>query len=225
MSAPIVRTVSLTALLAACCLTAQAQSPPSSPKESPARAQIEQFVRETGADVSVAFRSLDRTQELFIKEDVGFPATTSAIDVPIMQELYAEAAARELNLTDTTIIHNNFPGGLPAYFDELDRQTDPDSQLYQLLGKPMTLRDLCEHMVARKSNLAAALLIERLGAQRVQRRIEALNTEAARLGQKADTGHAKNPSAEDLSRRREACLNCFGRWRRVRKPATRLVRI
>ena len=158
-----------------------AQDPPGTPKESPARGQVEQLAQQAHADVSIAFRSLDGAQQLFIKADERFPVAPAVIQLPIMIELFAEAQAGELRLTDTLIVHNTFSSILDGSIYHLDRKTDPDQDLYKAIGKPITLRDLCEHMVARNSSLAAALLVERLGVGRIRPRIEALHADAIQL--------------------------------------------
>jgi beta-lactamase class A len=167
------------------------------PKESPARAQIEQLIRQTNADVSVAFRALDGSQELFIHQDEGFPATPSTIQVPVMMELYSEAAAGELKLSDTLVVQNRFPGASPGAFYGLDPVSDPDKELYKEIGRRMTLGDLCEHMMARNSTLAADLLIERLGVRRIQLRIQNLHAQGMLLNHPIEPRAESDPNGEN----------------------------
>jgi len=150
-----------------------AQDPPAS--VSPARDQILHLIQQAHADVSVAFRSLDGTQELFIKSHDEFPAAPSVIQIPIMMELYAQSDEGELRLSDTVTVHNGFRSLADGSPFQLDPKTDPDQDLYQQIGKPVTLRDLCEHMVAHNSSLAADLLIEKLGIDGIRQRIDALH--------------------------------------------------
>lgn len=158
-----------------------AQDSPGTPKESPARGQVEQLIQQAHADVSVAFRSLDGKQQLFIKTDDKFPAAPAVIQLPIMIELFAEAGAGELRLADTLMVHNSFPSIVDGSIYHLDPKTDPDQDLYKAVGQPTTLHDLCEHMVAHNSSLAADLLIERLGADRIRQRIETLHADGIQL--------------------------------------------
>ncbi len=175
------RWLGLTGLLLAVAIAAFAQDPSGTPKESPARSQVEQLIEQARADVSVAFRSLDGKQQLFIKPDEEFPAAPAVIQLPIMIELFAEARAGELQLTDTMTVRNSFASILPGTIYHLDPKTDPDQDLYKAIGKAMTLRDLCEHMVARNSSLAADLLIEKLGAERIRQRVKVLHAEGIQL--------------------------------------------
>src|SRR5579864_1364772 len=118
-----VRWLCLVGLVLACAIPASAQDPPGSPNESPARAQVEQLVQQARADVSVAFRSLDAKQQLFIKADEPFPAAPAVIQIPIMIELYTEAQAGELRLTDTLVVHNTFRSVVDGTVYRLDPKT------------------------------------------------------------------------------------------------------
>jgi beta-lactamase class A len=171
----------LASLSLAGAIVAFAQGSPGTPKESPARSQVEQLIRQAHADVSVAFRSLDGTQQLFLKPDTEFSAAPSVIQIPVMIELFAEAQAGELRLSDTIVVNNNFQSLLDGENYRLDPKTDPDQDLYKAVGKSMTLRDICEHMMARNSSLAADLLVEKLGADRIRRRIEQLRAGGIQL--------------------------------------------
>lgn len=163
------------ALLAMASQAAFAQDPPATPTESPARPQVEQIIQQFHADASVAFRSLDGSQQLFIKAEAPFPAAPSVIQIPVMIELYAQAQAGDLRLSDTILVHNSFHSLVDDAPFKLDPKTDPDRDLYGQIGKPVSLRDLCEHMVSRNSNLAADLLIEKLGADNIRQRMAALH--------------------------------------------------
>ena len=162
-------------------------------KESPARAQVEQLIQQTHSEVAVAFRSLDGSQELFIRADEAFPAAPATIQVPIMIELYNEAQTGQLRLRDTVVVHNSFHSLVDDTTYQLDPKTDPDQGLYKSIGKPETLGDLCEHMVANNSSLAASLLIERLGIGQIRQRLEALHANGVELFRGLEPGKPSDP--------------------------------
>lgn len=162
-------------------------------KESPARAQVEQLIQQAHSEVAVAFRSLDGSQELFIRADEAFPAAPATIQVPIMIELYNEAQTGQLRLTDTVVVHNSFHSLVDDTTYQLDPKTDPDQDLYKSIGKPETLGDLCEHMVANNSSLAASLLIERLGIGQIRQRLEALHANGVELFRGLEPGKPSDP--------------------------------
>jgi Beta-lactamase enzyme family len=146
-----------------------------STRESPARAQIEQLVEQSHSNVAVAFRSLDGSQDLFLDADEPFPTSPAAMQIPVLMELYQEAQTGAVNLNETVLVHNGFPSLIDGKSYDLAPQTDPDPGLYDSIGKAVTLRQLAEDMEAHNSTLAAALLIEKLGADNIRRRIAELH--------------------------------------------------
>ncbi len=65
----------------------EAVSEPSG-RTPPARAEVERLIRASGADVAVAFRTLDGKDEMLIQPDVAFHAA-STMKIPVMIELFA----------------------------------------------------------------------------------------------------------------------------------------
>jgi hypothetical protein len=170
------RIILLCAFLVLPRLSVRAQSS-SSAQESTARPRVETIIQTYGADAAVAFRSFDDSQQFFLKADVPFPADTTITKLPVMIELYAEAKDRELRLTDTIVVHNHFPNPNGGPDIQLGAGSDPDPSLYSSIGKYISLHSLCDSMVKRKSSLATALLIERLGASRIEQRLASLHIE------------------------------------------------
>src|SRR5665213_2119909 len=72
-----------------------------------ARGEIDRLIRASGADVAVAFRTLDGRDELLIQPDTDFHAA-STMKVPVMIELYRQARAGGLRLADRVPIVNAF---------------------------------------------------------------------------------------------------------------------
>src|SRR5271168_5076929 len=111
--------------LLACIWPAKGQAvKDSAPHESPARGDVEKLIQTSGADVSVAFRTLDGTQELFIQGDDPFPSS-SAIKFAVMIELYAEAEAGELRLSDTLLVTPSSQNGGQARTPHTNAKDDP----------------------------------------------------------------------------------------------------
>jgi beta-lactamase class A len=150
------------------------ESPTSATHESSARPDVEQLIQQSGADVSIAFRSLDGGQELLIRADRPFEDSL-ALKIPVMIELFAQADAQELRLTDTLRVHTIFR----SIVDRSAYTVDPASgdDLAHDAGKLMTLRQLCEAMITGNSDIAGNLLIEKLGLNSIQNRIHALGAD------------------------------------------------
>src|SRR5436190_2284346 len=138
-----------------------------------ARARIDALVQKSGADVAVAFRSLDGRDELLIRPDVEFHAA-STMKVPVMIELFRQARAGSLSLDDRVAVVNEFHSIVDGSPFSLDVGDDSDAVVYQHIGGKMTLRELSEAMITVSSNFATNLIIERLGAPAIQSTTTAL---------------------------------------------------
>src|SRR6201987_6441924 len=125
-------------ILCVCAASARGQGAGPNPAlESPARGDVEKLIQTYSADASVAFRTLDSTQELFVQADKPF-RSSSAIKIAVMIELYAEAQAGELRLSDLLLVtpgsqNDAHPGTLHA-----DTKNDPT---YGAIGKTLEVRE------------------------------------------------------------------------------------
>src|SRR3954454_3774613 len=70
-------------------------------------AEITRIIKASGADVAVAFRTLDGRDELLVQPDVEFHAA-STMKVPVMIELFRRARAGDLTLDDAIPVVNAF---------------------------------------------------------------------------------------------------------------------
>jgi beta-lactamase class A len=69
--------------------------------------RVREVIAGSGADVAVAFRTLDGRSELLIGSDKPFHAA-STMKVPVMIELFRQAHARMLTLDEPLAIRNEF---------------------------------------------------------------------------------------------------------------------
>jgi beta-lactamase class A len=135
--------------------------------ELPVRAEVERLIADSGADVAVAFRTLDGRDELLIQPDVVFHAA-STMKVPVMIELYRQARAGFFKLDDRIPVTNTFHSIVDGSPYVLNPADDSDTEMYKRLGQRVSYRELCEAMITVSSNLAANILIERLDARKIQ---------------------------------------------------------
>ncbi|HET9400121.1 MAG TPA: serine hydrolase [Candidatus Acidoferrales bacterium] len=149
-------------------------------RESPARAEVEQLIRASGAEIGVAFQLLDRAQELFLDADKPFHAA-STMKVPVMIELFAEAGDKKLSVEDKIPVKNEFKSLADGSPYHLNASDDSDNDVYKAIGTSWTLRQLCEAMITRSSNLAANLLIERLGVENIRARVHSLGADGMQV--------------------------------------------
>jgi len=146
----------------------------------PAREEIEQLIHASGSEVSIAFQRLDRSQEYFVDADKSFHAA-STMKVPVMIELFAQAREGKLSLDDKLPVKNEFKSLADGSPYTLSATDDSDAEVYKAIGTSWTLRQLCEAMITKSSNLAANLLIERLGVENIRARVHLLGADGMQV--------------------------------------------
>lgn len=150
-------------LLLACAVATNAQS------LSQLKPKLETLIANSGAEtVGVAVYDLHTKQTLFINDKVSLHAA-STMKVPVMMELFRQAAAKQLNLDAPLMVKNEFASIVDGSPYQLNASDDSDDLMYQKLGQPMTIRALIERMIVRSSNLATNLLIEKAKAENVMK--------------------------------------------------------
>lgn len=132
-----------------------------------ARADIERLIAASGAEVvGVAVYDLQTKQKLLINERASLHAA-STMKVPVMMELFRQAARKRINLDAPITVKNQFASIVDGSPYRLSKDDDSDAELYARVGETMSVRALIERMITRSSNLATNLLIERAGAANV----------------------------------------------------------
>ena len=153
-----------------------AQTAPASSLQS----RVQQLISASGAEVAVAFTTLDGTQELMLRPDDVFHAA-STMKVPVMIELFRQAASGELSLDEQLPIKNEFHSIVDRSVYKLDVGDDSDKEVYEAVGKTLSLRRLCELMITVSSNFAANLLIERVGVENVRATVTRLGADGMQV--------------------------------------------
>ena len=176
----------LALLLAVLCAPHLAAAPRASFQ---ARKEVERVIRASGAEVAVAFRTLDGKSELFIQPELTFHAA-STMKIAVMIELFRQARAGKLRLDDPLPVKNEFYSLVDASTYHLDPADDSDSEVYKFVGKTMALRQLCEAMITVSSNLAANLLIEKLGVENIRGTLHRLGAGGMQVRRGVEDGKA-----------------------------------
>jgi len=126
--------------------------------ESPARAEIEDLIRESSATVSVAFRSMDGTQELFLNAEARYD-DPNALRIPVMIAVYQAAHAHAISLDDP--VRPRGSAGTPI---------------------AATIGELCEAMIAENSDPATNLLLELFTLAGIRDQIRSLGADGMEIG-------------------------------------------
>ena len=138
-----------------------------------AAAEIQALIKNSGADVAVAFRTLDGGAELFVQSDEAYHAA-STMKVPVLIELFRQAHAGILSLDDRIPVVNQFHSIVDGSPFTLETGDDSDAEVYRRIGGRMSYRDLAEAMITVSSNFATNLIIEHLGAKNIQKTTDAI---------------------------------------------------
>jgi len=127
--------------------------------------------------VGVYYRRLDRPDSLLVDARHRFHAA-STMKVPVMIEVFRDADAGTLRLSDSLTVVNEFHSIVDGSPYQLDKGDDSDSSLYLRVGQKASVRDLLELMITVSSNLATDILIERVGPARANATAHALGADS-----------------------------------------------
>ena len=152
----------------------------SDPSAGGLRSRVESLIRKSGADVAVAYRTLDGGEAMLIQPDVEFHAA-STMKVAVLIELYRQARAGRLALDDEIPVVNEFHSIVDGSVFRLDTGDASDAAVVRHLGGRMSYRALAEAMITVSSNFATNLIIERVGAKNVQATVDAMGAGGMRV--------------------------------------------
>jgi len=137
---------------------------------------IESTIRRSGAEVAVAFRTLDGRTHWYLHADQPFHAA-STMKVAVLIELYHQVQQGKVRLTDALIIKNEFHSLADGSPYTLDPDDDSERDLYQAVGDTRTLAQLSDLMITVSSNLATNLLIEKLGVANIRATVHTMHAD------------------------------------------------
>jgi beta-lactamase class A len=153
------------------------------------RPEIERLIQKSGAEVAVAARTLDGKDQLLIGPEIAFHAA-STMKIPVLIELFAQAREGRLRLDDPLPVRNEFASIVDGSPYQLDPADDSDPEVYRAIGGSLSLRRLCEAMITVSSNLAANLLIQKLGVENIRRRVHRLGADGMQVLRGVEDGKA-----------------------------------
>jgi beta-lactamase class A len=139
-------------------------------------ASIEERIRKSGADVAIAFRTLDGHTAYSFHDEESFHAA-STMKIPVMIELFHQVRQARLKLDDPLLVKNQFRSLADGSIYTLDPADDSEAELYKASGQTRSLRQLSELMITASSNLATNLLIEKLGVGNIRATVHTLGAD------------------------------------------------
>jgi beta-lactamase class A len=129
----------------------------------------------------------------------------STMKVPVLIELARRIDAGDFHWYDSLPVRNAFRSLADGSTFSLDKADDSDSSVYAMEGQRVPIRVLARLMIIRSSNFATNLLIDQLGAARVNATAHALGADSIEVrrgveDQKAfDLGMNNTTTARDLA--------------------------
>jgi len=152
--------------------------------------KIAEIVRNSGAEtVSVAYYDLATSRELLINPDVSFHAA-STMKVPVMMEIFHQAAAGKLSLDQRIPIKNDFASIVDGSHYSLSADSDSEQTLYTRAGQTETIRELMRLMIIVSSNLATNILMELVTPERVMELMRAVGAKNIHVLRGVEDGKA-----------------------------------
>lgn len=137
------------------------------------RKSLEREIKESGAEVGLAFKDLESGKSLLIQADVMMHAA-SLMKVPVMIEVFRRAEQGQFQLDEKILVKNEFKSIVDGSLYSLTITDDSDDDIYQYIDKELSIRELVHRMIMVSSNLATNILIELVDAQNVMRSLEEL---------------------------------------------------
>ena len=138
-----------------------------------AEKRVDSVIAAAGGRFAVAFEDLQTGKALYRNANDEFHAA-STIKTPVMIEVFNQARKGMLFLDDSLDVINSFPSIVDGSTYALQSSSDSDDSLYLRIGKKERIRTLLFEMITVSSNLAANLLIQKVGAGNVQRTMSML---------------------------------------------------
>ncbi len=132
---------------------------------------VENMIRKSEAEVSLALKDLETGEELLIHAEEMMHAA-SLMKVPVMIEVFQQAERGKFSLNDKIPVTNQFKSIVDGSLYSLYAADDSDEDIYGLIGEKLSIRELIEHMITLSSNLATNILIELVEAKNVMTTME-----------------------------------------------------
>jgi beta-lactamase class A len=137
-------------------------------------------VEKSGAEVGIAFRTLDGKDVWYSWADEPFHAA-STMKVPVLIELFHQVEEGKLKLSDTLVLKNEFHSIADGSVFKLDAADDSETELYKAEGQTRTLAQLAELMITVSSNFATNLLVEKLGVENIRATVKTLGADGVKV--------------------------------------------
>ena len=149
-------------------------------KKEMLKRDIEKYVENQKGVIAVSLLIPGENIYLGINDTMVFHAA-STMKVPVMCELFRRIEAGEIRLDEKVLVKNEFASIIDGSSYQLDIADDSGDSLYSMLGKPVTIEFLIKDMITVSGNLSTNILIEIVGADKVQLLMSKINANEMRI--------------------------------------------
>lgn len=133
--------------------------------------ELEAEIQASGADVSLTFKDLETGNSVLIREKEMMHAA-STMKVLVMIEVFKQGEEGKFRLDDRLLVKNEFHSLADGSPFSLQPEDDSDPEIYALIGRDLTIRELVGRMITVSSNLATNILIDLVQAKNVMATLE-----------------------------------------------------
>jgi len=142
--------------------------------EESLRSEIESIAKNQGAQaVGIAFHDYETDRSFAYEGDRWFHAA-STVKIPILVGVFAAMEQGEVDLDSRVHVRNRFHSVVDGSPYRVDVQRDAGAEVHAQIGKTMKVRDLARQMITTSSNLATNLLVDLVGVEGIQKRLDIL---------------------------------------------------
>jgi len=156
-------------------------------------------------DKAVFFLNLETGEEIKFNEKEKFHAA-STMKVPVMLELYRQASVGLFSLIDSIIVRNEFKSIADGSRYKLNIADDSDNEIYDLIGKKLTVYELNHRMITKSSNLATNILIEFVGADNIMKTMKSIGANDIRVLRGVEDIPAYRKGMNNTTTAKDLCL-------------------
>ena len=150
---------------------------------------LAEFAKQPAGEFAVAFKDLSTGKEFLINAHESFHAA-STMKTPILIETFKQAAEGKFRLSDSMLIHNDFKSIVDGSSYSLDSAEDSEKELYGLIGKKMTIKDILFRMITKSSNLSTNLIVDLVDAKNANETMRSLGAKDIQVLRGVEDGKA-----------------------------------
>lgn len=141
---------------------------------------ISELLQSQPGRYALAYKNLSHPESLYINADEEFHAA-STMKTPVMIEVFKQAAAGSFSLEDSLLVKNEFRSISDSSTFSLELSRDDGEHLYEQIGRKRTIRELVRDMIIYSSNLATNIILELVGAEKVNQSMHELGAKKIRV--------------------------------------------